>query len=546
MKKTLRRRMMTSFIVMNLTGIFLTAVISFYEIYQISIHNMKSETIKLSQEIKNDIDLTGMDDIASLQSYAEGVKPLNKNIEFVKIYDENGGTLVSSYRSDIGKTIGSKNIKRSVKSNGFVGFIGQNDHGSRVYEALIPIKDGLTKTDVIAIGVSMKEMYDNIEHAMMRIFIIAVFILLLSILISNFLSRNISKPLSQFISSFEALSGGDLTVRFTTNEMEEFQQLKRAGDVTVQSISEIIRELKKDMVDMDQIGKHMVFASENYHNASNMIYKDISTVSSEIVEQGMNINLIETVLDDFGNHLDRIYQKVETIAGNSEDIELSAKNGVQSINLQVHSLRTMKTSFDEVIEKIQRLSSDVGKISEITNVINTVAGQTNLLALNAAIEAARVGEQGAGFAVVADEIRKLANQVQASAHNIDQVIGSFKQETDEATQATIAATAELRTKMQEFEQNSHSFNGILAKVTQIVPELKAAETTLEASLDQKDRLRDRIASITETAGNMTESAQEIIANIEGQSELASNLQNLSAELENVSGIIGKHIKKFII
>ena len=64
--------------------------------------------------------------------------------------------------------------------------------------------------------------------------------------------------------------------------------------------------------------------------------------------------------------------------------------------------------------------------NKIVNIINGIATQTNLLALNASIEAARAGEAGRGFAVVADQISKLADQSDASARRIEEIINHLE------------------------------------------------------------------------------------------------------------------------
>lgn len=71
-------------------------------------------------------------------------------------------------------------------------------------------------------------------------------------------------------------------------------------------------------------------------------------------------------------------------------------------------MKSINDNITELSSVFQGLSEHSAKISQINEVITTIADQTNLLALNAAIEAARAGDHGKGFAVVASEVRKLA------------------------------------------------------------------------------------------------------------------------------------------
>jgi methyl-accepting chemotaxis protein len=104
----------------------------------------------------------------------------------------------------------------------------------------------------------------------------------------------------------------------------------------------------------------------------------------------------------------------------------------------------------ELAEQTQRtehhLLSLMGTLDEITQVaqvIGTIANRTNLLALNAAIEAAHARQYGRGFAVVADEVRKLSDATEAQTREIAALLLKVQTELEPARKSmteTLALT----------------------------------------------------------------------------------------------------------
>lgn len=63
---------------------------------------------------------------------------------------------------------------------------------------------------------------------------------------------------------------------------------------------------------------------------------------------------------------------------------------------------------DNIHTMLEKASSDIGKINDITRNLDKIEKNQKILALNASIEAARAGEAGRGFAIVATNVSTLA------------------------------------------------------------------------------------------------------------------------------------------
>lgn len=150
----------------------------------------------------------------------------------------------------------------------------------------------------------------------------------------------------------------------------------------------------------------------------------------------------EQVLSELYSGLEQSASFVEELAASSE--ELAASSQESSVIAQT-------------------TTQEMNKISEILDVLRRVAQQTNLLGLNAAIEAARAGEHGRGFSVVAEEVRKLADESNRSAKNIEEMLRRFHEsviEVQNNVEESSAITQEQAKATQVLSQNLETLQGI--------------------------------------------------------------------------------------
>ncbi|MEW6595424.1 MAG: methyl-accepting chemotaxis protein [Thermodesulfobacteriota bacterium] len=167
-----------------------------------------------------------------------------------------------------------------------------------------------------------------------------------------------------------------------------------------------------------------------------------------------------------------------------------------------------------MLTAMQEIEQQSAAVIQIARNIDDIAFQTNLLALNAAVEAARAGEAGAGFAVVADEIRRLAQNVAASAR-----------ETANIVQYNIEKVQQGGSLCGRLNQVFADIHGGIARVHDEIRSIAGAS-------------HEQVAGIRQVSASMTEIDQVSLtaaANAEEAARTAVTLQEQAAELRLLSG-----------
>ena len=152
------------------------------------------------------------------------------------------------------------------------------------------------------------------------------------------------------------------------------------------------------------------------------------------------------------------------------------------------------------------------------------ANYSNLLSLNAAIEAERAGEHGNGFAVVADEVRKLAEQSQASAKQIADLILRIQSDTENSVKAMTEVTHNVENGLEITKETSEKFAQIVQNMKDIAPQIEDISSIAQ-------QVSAEVEEITSTADELTTIAKENAATSE---QVAASTEEQLASMEEIT------------
>src|SRR5690606_38250148 len=141
--------------------------------------------------------------------------------------------------------------------------------------------------------------------------------------------------------------------------------------------------------------------------------------------------------------IDQVSANAAESAAVAERSVAIANKGNEVVHNTITGMDSIREQIQDTAKRIKRLGESSQEIGDIVSLINDIADQTNILALNAAIQASMAGDAGRGFAVVADEVQRLAERSAAATKQIEALVKTIQNDTNEAVISMEQTTSEV-------------------------------------------------------------------------------------------------------
>ena len=369
--------------------------------------------------------------------------------------------------------------------------------------------------------------------------------LIITIILSIYLTRAITRPIRQLEKAAGQIVEGDFDIEVTYQSKDELGSLANAFKNMTSILEEVIADASRLLQEMSDgnfdvrtqaearyVGKlqGLLLAIRKLNRDLSSTMGQINTSADQVASgSGQVSSGAQALAQGATEQAAAVEELAATIAGISQQVKDTAENArsarnqtsmagdvVEECNRQMHDMMA-------AMEEITRTSDEIGKIIKT---IEDISFQTNILALNAAVEAARAGEAGKGFAVVAEEVRSLANKSSVASNDTAALIeGSL--EAVARGKDLAGATAESLSK--------------------VVEEVRVAAATVDKIADAADAQAgaveqvtvgvDQISDVVQTNSATSEESAAASAELSHQAEILKDLVarfRLRAEYAHVS------------
>ncbi|MBN8967624.1 MAG: cache domain-containing protein [Rhizobiales bacterium] len=384
---------------------------------------------------------------------------------------------------------------------------------------------------IVGTGVYVDDLQAQIWNMIRHALTITGVITLISGALAIFIARRTSAALKASTNAMRQLADGDFSIVLPgLDRKDEIGEIAGAVEAFKVKMTEKVKHEATAKAEADRAvelerKQAMMQLADSFEQAVGDIVETVSLASSELeASAGTLTGTAETtqrLSATVAEASEQASASVQSVASAANEMTSSVNEIGRQVQEAARIAGAAVSQADTTNDRVNKLSQAAGRIGDVVELINTIAGQTNLLALNATIEAARAGDAGRGFAVVASEVKALAQQTaQATGEIIHQV-------TD-----IQAATEESVTAIKEISGTISRISEISSAIASAVEEQSAATQEISRNIMQSaegtHQVATNIVSVKDGASETGAASSQVLASAQ---MLSNDSARLKAEVD---------------
>lgn len=460
---------------------------------------------------------------------------------YIYVSDSNGILVAHPKKDIIGTDEAAKlSVWKDISSNqsGFTEYDFYGDRKFAVYST-----SELTGWKIVA-SLDNKELLNDTNN-IKNITIIALGIIaVIAVIVSLLFSATISKNINKLLEVFNKVKDGDLRAKVDIKSKDEFKTLGNSFNEMTEHMSELIKSVDKSSNTVLETSSNLSAMSEETSASISEVARAIEEVSSGAIEQANSAQHGATSMVELSDNLNLLNESVKAMRLVYENASKLSDRGLNMIESLTEKSNGTKNSTNKVSDMIMEMKASTDKINAVSDTISQITEQTNLLSLNASIEAARAGEAGRGFAVVAEEIRKLAEQSKDSTTEIKKIVDDVKTKTEIAVEA-IAGTGKTVEEQEVVVGETKSvFNDIMSAFVDLLSKIGKIREYVDIINEKKETVVTQIENISSISQETAASSEEVTASTEEVTGITEELTGHANELQQMAENLKEMIDTF--
>lgn len=381
--------------------------------------------------------------------------------------------------------------------------------------------------------VSKKNLYER-RKSQIAVSALALAVLMLILIAAiNFALNMISGPLKDMTHNMSRLAQGELEIAIPAlDRKDEIGQMSRAVQVFKNNALEMrameaaqLEERRRVEQQQETMRRAMAKTFEDSVQKAvgrisasvaglGTISLDLSRVADHTIRQSAQATSASNRTSENVQKVSRATEELSTSIG---DIEGQARGSARICGEAVTQVQAAKSA-------VESLTSSTAVISDIVEIITTIADQTNLLSLNATIESAHAGDLGKGFAIVAAEVKQLATQ-------------------------TTQAIAKVNTQVDMIQTTSHNAIKAIGHVAQTVSSMSDKVSHISRAVNEQNKatqdIADNVAQAAENTARVAEGVGEVNEKAKAAGQAAGSMSGAIDELKGEFQSLQREIDKFV-